>query len=335
MSNSNASKEKPGVDQTQLKAAGLKVVRHITEQFDKGVCPYRAGGRDPSTEATAWCAVALRNNQAVAAKATKFLLDSQNKDGGWSSEPGCGKSDWCTGPALMALRAIASQHSDRKVSECIRRGLDHLADSRTEFYSPMSRMLIGAVQGPEKLKYARAWPWTPECFHWVEPTSYSLYALKIPQLPKAKDFAQIAMYANKFLLDNSCADGGWNHGSHYSLGFNLPPYIVTTCEALVALQDLPGAKEVRRALDFINRSSEASDAGQGNTALALSWLALARHCYGLDIQPSLSRLIVLQHDDGSFGPNMMVTALAALAMQTANGTNPLKFSWSNAQTNPL
>ncbi|MBI2811310.1 MAG: hypothetical protein HYX67_10840 [Candidatus Melainabacteria bacterium] len=272
--------------------------------------------------------LSLQDHDPVLPKALAYLTTSQNEDGGWSTGPSEGKSDWCTGPALFALRTVAQKLSDKKGNSAYERGANFLSELPTELYNLGARIILGAIQGVKKTDESpRGWPWSRVCYHWVEPTSYNLYAFKLPQQTKYKDgFGQLVSRADKFLLENTCSTGGWNHGSHFSLGVNLPPYIVTTAEALLALQDFSDHKEIERAFDFLNANTEASEAGQKNSAMALAWMTLAFHAYGRDTTKLLSHLISIQKDDGSFGPNMMVTALCSMALNTTDGTNPFKMS---------
>lgn len=225
--------------------------------------------------------------------------------------------------------------SSKQAHLAFERGANFLADMPTFEPSLGARILLGAMQGVKETEEApRGWPWSPGCFYWVEPTSYNLYALKLPDRTTYKGgFNQIILKANKFLLENTCSTGGWNHGSHFSLGTNLPPYIVTTAEALLALQDFPDNKEVARAFDFLNANSEASESGQKNSAMALAWMTLAFHAYGRDTEKTLSHLISIQKEDGSFGPNMMVTALASMALNTVDGINPFKMDGVAVKSN--
>lgn len=278
--------------------------------------------------------LSLNDQDPILPKALKFLIDSQNEDGGWSTGPSEGKSDWCTGPAMFALRTVAQKLSDKKGDASFERGANYLSESTFEVYNLPARIVLGAIQGVQKTEETpRGWPWSRGCYHWVEPTSYNLYAFKLPQQTKYKNgFDQMVTRAEKFLLENTCSTGGWNHGSHFSLGVNLPPYIVTTAEALLALQNYPDHKEIGRAFDFLNANTEASEAGQKNSAMALAWMTLASHAFGRDSSKTLDHLISIQKKDGSFGPNMMVTALCSMALNTSDGVNPFKMSADAAKS---
>lgn len=319
--------------QAPVKEAQKRVRNYINRYGKDGSWPFLPG-REPSTEATAWCMLSLDDRDPVLPKALKFLINLQNEDGGWSTGPSEGKSDWCTGPAMFALRTVAHKLSDNKGIASFDRGTNYLSETTFELYNMPARIILGAIQGVEKTEESpRGWPWSRGCYHWVEPTCYNLYAFKLPQPTKyKKGFETMVSRAEKFLLENTCSTGGWNHGSHLSLGVNLPPYIVTTAEALLALQNFPDHKEIGRAFDFLHANTEASQAGQKNSAMALAWMTLASHAYGRDSTKFLEHLISLQKEDGSFGPNMMVTALCSMALTTSDGVNPFKMSANSDQS---
>ncbi len=57
-----------------------------------------------------------------------------------------------------------------------------------------------------------------------------------------------------------------------------------------------------------------------------SWAILATHALNQRADNLVESLIASQHPDGSFGVNLMVSALATLAVDTAlSGRNPLKY----------
>ncbi|HEY9720315.1 MAG TPA: hypothetical protein V6C69_22740 [Trichormus sp.] len=303
--------------------AWAKTVACIGKNFSSGSWPYISGAA-PSTEATAWCMLALRNGEAAnkANLAAQWLIDKQNADGGWSTAPAAGKSDWTSGPALLALRIIAGENAAGQSAPAIKRALEYMFDSRTEYYGSLARLLLFISKGPIALDYARGWPWSRDCYHWIEPTVYALLALKLPHRLNSGIDEEIVGRAEQFIWENECHGGGWNHGNMYCLNFYLPPYVVTTGEALLALQQTPESGGVKAAIQFLI-SKEPTDF----TALEHAWSILALNAHGQPTDKLVDSLARRQNHDGSFGLNLMSTALACLALDTAvSKKNPLKMT---------
>lgn len=308
--------------------AQLKARQFLAAQQADGWFPYKVGG-EASLEATAWSALALRTTtqdpgtaagkDSVASKAALYIVGSQNEDGGWSTILGAGKSDWSSGLALLSLRLLAqkadcapSLNNNHSFSQAIKRGLTYLLESRTEFYKPVARLLLLMSQGPKSLDYARGWPWDPDCFHWIEPTSYCLMALKLPQRPRQELYQKVIDHANAFIIEHACEGGGWNHGNNITLGSQLPPYRLTTAEALLALQDVEAHDAVQAALNYLE-----SLAQQDSSSLSLAYSILALKSYGRKADHETNLLLARQQDDGSWGikdNSVLATALATLAL---------------------
>jgi hypothetical protein len=289
----------------------------------EGWFPYVPGG-DCSLEATAWALLALASsNRHISDSGLDYLAANQNKsDGGWSTRPGAGRSDWTSGPVLLCLRLLSASSGEQTpatISAAINRGMSYLLDSRVEFFGPTARLLLLISRGAEGLAYARGWPWDPKCFHWIEPTSYCLMALKLPQAPAKEIHRTVIKFADKFITEHACQGGGWNHGNDLTLGSYLPPYRMTTAEALLALQDDRANKVIEPALTYLKGQAKEDCS---SLTLALSILALG--VYDQPFEQELSFLLKRQAEDGSFGPSLMSTALACLALQTAGGTKMLK-----------
>ena len=206
-----------------------------------GWWPYAFNGETASTEATAWSAIALmQSHPQVAQRQLLFYWLIRIMDGGWSTGPGLGQSDWTSALAVLALRLtkhfqpdiIADQHFD----SALKNALHYLLVSRTDFMYPVLRLLLlMGAKGPSGLQFGKGWPWNKNGYSWVEPTAYCLMALKFPNLIDDHLTKLAVSHGNKFLLDRTCKGGGWNHGAFYCLGEYCPPYILTTCEALLAL----------------------------------------------------------------------------------------------------
>jgi len=309
-------------------AKSHKTATFLANALSEGWCPYYfSSSNEASTESTAWAAIAMgKTEPLLAKKAIEFLIANQNKDGGWSSGPNMGKSDWTSGPATLAVRLVNSYNEQlfdsRKIQRVLVDAFYYLLKARAEFLFPAARLILFLFDGPSSQHFGRGWPWMPGCYNWVEPTAYSLMAVKLPILI-SEDLAKPAVYhANKFLLEHSCRGGGWNHGAFVCLGQFYKPYIATTAEALLSLVDIPEDKNVQAALEYLSKVSHDVP-----SAMSLAWTILALDAYGRDNRKELNLLLELQNEDGSFGMNYFVTAISLLALNTANGINPFKVSY--------
>ncbi len=295
------------------------------QNLEAGWFSYQRTSQDASLEASGWAALTLSQDEGEqtrgpALKAMHFLHGSQNQDGGWSTKPEAGRSDWSSAPSLMALRllqaelgAVSGAPDKKKLQRSIENGLTYLLDARY-FQKPATRLVMLVSKGAKSLDKDRGWPWDPDCFHWIEPTAYALLALKLPSLPaisktERADIEHAVAKANGFILDHACRGGGWNHGNDITLGAPLPAYRLTTAEALLALQDLKEEKKVKQGLDYL---STWSDKNTSSLSLAMSALALMAH--GRSAAAELNYLVQRQAQDGSFTANITTTALSALAL---------------------
>src|SRR5215471_9838183 len=123
---------------SRLQKHWQKAVAYLASRCHEGSWPYKQG-QGPSIESTSWCAVALGGDPALSRSATRHLLGSQNRDGGWSnlaSADPAEPSDWSTGLALLALRLGRANLDDsdlrRAADDAFSRGLTFLISNRTE-----------------------------------------------------------------------------------------------------------------------------------------------------------------------------------------------------------
>jgi len=302
-----------------------KSLEFLGSSIGNGSYSYAIDGKTPSTEASAWAAIALVHNKPkLEEKLVAFLLANQNNDGGWSTGPGIGPSDWTSAVALLALR-IAKHYQPDVISEKIfkrslKKAANYLITSRNDFMFPVMRlMLLLGAKGPMGLQFGKGWPWNKNCYSWVEPTAYSLMALKLPYLIDDYLIKVAIEHAHTFLLDRACKGGGWNHGAFYALGTYCPPYILTSAEALLSLIDIPDNEQVKSGLDYLHQAH-----GESFSAWSLSLSILALDAFGYDCTHNINLLLNLQDKNGSFQSNYMVTALSILALQTSRGINIFK-----------
>ena len=296
----------------------------LSSAMNKGWLPYTfKRGKSPSIETTSWSAIALTlSHPEVASKAVSFILDKQNPDGGWSTSPEIQQSDWNSALALLALRLAKHYHpnDEKSMNKAIKNGTHYLITSRMDLMIPVLRLLLlMGAKGKEGLQFGKGWPWNKGCYSWVEPTAYSLMALKIPHIPN-DSLTKIAIaHANKFLLDHTCKVGGWNHGAYYCLGEYCPPYILTSAEATLALFDLKDNDKIKLAVKYLEKTDH-----QAVSAWSLAWNIMALDAHGQNCHHHIDLLLSLQNKDGSFGSNYLITALSILALNTINGNNIFK-----------
>jgi hypothetical protein len=315
-----------GIEKERIDAALDKARTHLkSKQLENGSWAYKAGLADPSLEATAWVSLALQGEANLIEKVFRFYLSAQNEDGGFATAPNMGNSSWITGPVVLSMRNLRNEIKQSLLSNevdlSLDRALTYMCDSRVEFYPAVARLLLFISKGPDSLRYARGWPWDKQCFHWVEPTSYNLLALKTLGMPASHKgyFKEIVDIAEKFILEHSCSAGGWNHGNNRTLGADLPPYRVTTAEALLAVQEFKEQKQVQAALKYLSSLSD-----QDTSSMSLAWSSLALNAFGKDNSSENNFLLNRQREDGSFGDNLMVDGLACLALKSVT-VNILKY----------
>ncbi len=302
-------------------------------QSEEGWWSYKKNG-GASLETTAWCSLALQESLSdhredhLIRNTIRFLLKTQNKDGGWPTAPQAGFSDWVSGPVMLSLRSFDKAdpqlRKDNKFKDAVDRGILRLVASRAYFYPPVANLLVFLSKGPKELQYSRGWPWDPGCFHWVEPTSYHLMAFKVPGMPTHAASKEIIKFAEMFLLEHPCKGGGWNHGNDVSLGAILPPYRVTTGEALLALQGREGHKSIQTSIKYLRTLSN-----EDSSAMGLAWSALALNAHGQPCSREIAYLLERQkkRNDGSFDSNNMVNGLSCMAINAAaTNRNLLKVS---------
>ncbi len=131
--NNGASKSQPNDDE-RLLSAFEKARTYIRKNQKDGLWPYVSGCRS-ATEASAWCAIALRDDATVRAAALQGLLDARNQDGGWSTEPHLsGRSDWTSGPALLSLRILGEKvPASKQLDAAVKKSLDYMLTTVPNF----------------------------------------------------------------------------------------------------------------------------------------------------------------------------------------------------------
>ncbi len=213
-------------------------------------------------EPTLLAALALSVSGAPAERVKPLLAWAQklqNADGSVGVDPGHRDQ----GVWLTAQAAIVFHHFG--LAENAKRALAFLLSLRS----------VTSAKDP-KLRQddtLTGWPWVPGNFGWVEPTAWSIMALRLAALgghPRAEEGA-------RFLLDRQIPSGGWNYGNPALDGKELLPFWDTTGLALVALNGHGDPKRVAVSLELMEKNQ-----GKIESLSGLSWAVLCLNGYGRD-----------------------------------------------------
>ena len=283
--------EKVALDRAPLLAA----------QNPDGGWAYRGGSS--WTEPTAYALLALDGETGAGPaceRARRFLAGNQRSDGGFAPRPSVEESTWVTALAILAGAATG---------EAGRRAVGWLVSESGEESGFIYRLRawMNSTRPQAMEEGVPGWSWYPGTAAWVVPTSLTILALeRIERRYPDPRIRRRIDQGRQFVLAHVCEDGGWNHGSIRSLGFQAVSYPETTGIALLAVHGTDPAriaKSIAKAEEHFRncRSLEG-----------LSWLQLGLMAQG--------------HPAPTVPPDvrahtLLDTALAILAGRAREGKN--------------
>jgi hypothetical protein len=242
------------------------------QQNRDGGWPYQAGAAS-WTEPTCYALLALAASgqaQSDAARSgSQWLARHQREDGGLAPCESVAESTWLTALTLLLPQEIPGGVDRARAAKWV------LAQTgRESGWAYSLRMLLLGVRSETSLSFD-GWPWYPGAAAWTTPTALSVLALqKLNRQDRSSDLSNRISQGRSFLLARRCSDGGWNHGSTKSLGYDSDSYPETTGVGLLALHGLDGP-EIARA---ITRAEEHLAACKSHQAA--SWLRLGLLAHG-------------------------------------------------------
>ena len=261
------------------------VARILAQQNQDGGWTYcsrsasRSASRSPGasdrgrswTEPTVYASLALlaAGETAAARKGVEWILSAERPDGGWPPQNGIDESTWVT--ALVALvppEQLGPAAHGRAIAWLLA-----TCGKESSFDYRLRQWLLGISRSADQ--EAPGWPWVPGAAAWVGPTSLAILALdKESRRRPSPAIRKRIESGRRFLLARMCAEGGWNHGSSRSNGYESLPYPETTGMALAALRGVVSPKVDRSlavAEGFLNECRSAD---------ALNWLRLGLLAHG-------------------------------------------------------
>lgn len=251
-------------------------------------------------EPTCWALLALRAGRNGAAVGDGALL-------GWARSNGF-LVDVAGAPPNLAFNGLAALTLLDSPTSSPGAGpiLDSLAAVSGETLPPDS------VMGQDNS--LRGWPWLPSTFSWVEPTALCTLALK-----KAASGGQRSprrervQEASRLLADRASLSGGWNYGNRMVFGKALAPQVPTTALALLALQDHPDDRVVRKGLGWLSEHATAEP-----SLLALGLAAIALDVLGHPADEPLRQLEAILTTRPAEAHGLLGLGLALYALSAAS-----------------
>jgi hypothetical protein len=268
-------------------------------------------GRDSNTEATSFATLALARQdgsaeRASAARGMRWLAVRQNDDGSWPLNARVADGSWTTALAALTLVSV-----DGAGAGAVRgaRWLLRQEPRRPGLLVSLLHRLAPEAMPVRHDPNLRGWSWTADAASFVEPTAYTLLALK--KLRRALPGTHVSERINEaesLIYDRMCKGGGWNYGNSTVLEADLWPYADVTALTLIALADHRSREANERSLTTLRRMVEGVDSG-----LTLAWAILCFAAYGQDTTSLRARLAARWRRTAFLGETKSV-ALGLLAL---------------------
>jgi uncharacterized protein (DUF362 family) len=238
------------------------------------------------------------------ANALAALERNHQPDGGYRLADGRPEAEWTTAIALFAK--LATGATPEQMKPTVERVLS--VESRSVKKDPETSDMESDID----LSLV-GWPWAAANFGWVEPTAWSVLALRAAGLEKHPRVQQ----GLKLLLDRAFDTGGVNYGNRVVLGTATEPIPGPSAILLLAVQGATDHPRVDASVGYMRvHAAKSTDLEH------LAWARLALGVHGSDtatrdLLPELDKKILATAAD----PNTSPHRLALAALSTA-GVNP-------------
>jgi prenyltransferase/squalene oxidase-like repeat protein len=285
------------------------------QNADGGWSYFRGGSwTEPTCYALLALAASGMGHAAEVRRGMNWLQRCQRPDGGFAPRESVEESTWVT--ALTLLLPPDTQSFDRSRAEAWT--VDQTG-RESGWVFRLRLWMLGADSSGDSMSFD-GWPWYPGAAAWVGPTALSVLALQ--KLSKRGGGPASRSDLNKridqgvsYLLARRCRDGGWNHGSTRTLGYDSDSYPETTGLALLALHGFDDPK-VTQGVARGEQHLAVCQSSEG-----VSWLRLGLGAHGrAPRQPAANQTAGSPNVPAMHG-GVMEIAMAALADAAQAGKN--------------
>ena len=192
------------------------------------------------------------------AAAEQFLQRNAVGDGSYRLARGRAEAAWPTAQVLFVHAALGQTGLERTSDRLLAlRGRLLPADPEVEDMIDINVRLVG-------------WPWAEGNFSWVEPTAWSVLALR----RAGRSVEPAVSEGMRLLLDRAFDSGGINYGNRMVLGRMTEPIPTPTALMLLALQGVQHPR-ITAALEYLRKQiTGVADLEH------LGWAELAFACHG-------------------------------------------------------
>jgi hypothetical protein len=233
------------------------------ELFDRlaaaAVGGYHVGaieGAEPTALAGMALARADRMNAAI--QSAEFLAKLQLQDGSVPVQPGTTWPGWPTALAILAWRAV-----DPK------RYFNRTFNGKQWLLSVVGKPVPPSDEVGHDVSLI-AWPWAEDTHSWLEPTTFSVLALRA----LGESEHERTMEGIKVMLDRLLPDGGCNYGNTIVLGQFLRPHVHPSGIVATGLaKQFDHTGRLGRMLDYL----EAEGMVKANNTLCWALIGLSAH----------------------------------------------------------
>ncbi len=137
------------------------------------------------------------------------------------------------------------------------------------------------------------WPWIAGTHPWLEPTAYSLMALRLSGYLLHARTSQ----AIRLLVDRQLSAGGWNYGNTLTLGKEMLPMPETTGIALAAIVGLAPKSTFEKSFTYLKAQLPSL-----NTPMSLGWAILGLRAWQEPLDRAKEQILGVLARQQELGP---------------------------------